>query len=155
MDDIGEVTMKKQPLTKKQREVNIREEYCVTFESRRIRDDVKAKAANLANFRDTAGMRLSVPDHLQKDFKLLMGLSYDLKQQHNDIKRNVKFDKENLNLFMDVQLRKDGDWRRIRPEQAKQAAAGRTQAKQTDTLDLPVGELRGLLGEEDNGEEDP
>ena len=49
-------------------------------ESKQIRDAVKASAANLANHRDTAGMRLHVPDHLQRDFRALMNLSFDLKK---------------------------------------------------------------------------
>ena len=155
IEDLGEVTFKKQAITKKQRDSNIRNEYCVTFENKRIRDDIKANAANLANHRDTAGMRLAVPDHLQKEFKLLMSLSYDLKQKHADLKRNIKFDETNLSLFMDVQFKRDGPWRRIRPEQAKDAAT-RKMSKQTDTQDLDPAELRDLLGRsEDEDEEDP
>ena len=73
-DELGEVAIKQQrdPRLKFQDEVTVR------FESKEIRDAVKANAANLANFRETAGMRLHLPNHLQKDFKALMGLSYDI-----------------------------------------------------------------------------
>ena len=84
---------------------------------------VKAQAPNLANYRDTAGMRLHLPNHLQKDFKALIGLSFDLKKTHKELKRNVKFDEDDLGLFMDIQLKKDGAWKRIKPDQARRALA--------------------------------
>ena len=56
-------------------------EFIVTFETKQIRDAVKAVAPNLANFRETAGMRLHIPDHLQRDFHALMNLSFDLKKK--------------------------------------------------------------------------
>ena len=52
------------------------------FETKEIRDAVKANAANLANFREMAGMRLHLPNFLQKQFKDLMALYYDLKKAH-------------------------------------------------------------------------
>ena len=149
LDDMGEVRMKKQQLTKKQRTAGVRDEYCVTFESKQVRDTIKAKAANLSEFRDSAGMRLQVPDHLQKDFKLLMGLSYDLKQIHKELKRNIKFDEDELNLFMDVQIRKDGQWKRIRPSQAKEAAARRQTNDRGDAQDFQADEIRELLQEKE------
>ena len=48
----------------------------------------------------------------------MMGLSYDMKKKNPDLKRNVKFDEDDLGLFMDVQMQRDGPWRRIKPEQA-------------------------------------
>ena len=53
-DDLGQVVISK---PKEPRNKNA-SEYIVTFESKQIRDAVKAKAANLANFREEAGMRL-------------------------------------------------------------------------------------------------
>ena len=51
----------------------------------------------------------------------MMGLSYDMKKKNPDLKRNVKFDEDDLGLFMDVQMQRDGPWRRIKPEQARRA----------------------------------
>ena len=65
-------------------------------------------------------MRLEVPDHLQKDFKLLMNLAYDMKQKIPALKRNIKFNEDDGGLFMDVQTRAEGPWRRIGTDQAKQ-----------------------------------
>ena len=85
-----------------------KEEVVVTFETKEISDAIKACASNLANYRDEAGMRLHVPDHLQKMFKLLMSLLYELKQTNSDLKRNVKFNEDNLSIFMDIQTKKGG-----------------------------------------------
>ena len=52
-------------------------------------------------------MRLHVPDHLQKWFQALMNLSYDLKKKRPDLKRNVKFDEDRLDMFMDIQIERD------------------------------------------------
>lgn len=72
----------------------------VTFEDKGIRDMIKANAHNLANYREEAGMRLHIPDHLQKTFKNLMALSYDMKKKQPELKRSVKFDEDKLNLYV-------------------------------------------------------
>ena len=56
-------------------------------------------------------MRLHVPDHLQRDFQALMNLSFDLKKRHPGLKRNIKFDEEDMGLFMDLKLGEDKDWK--------------------------------------------
>lgn len=116
-----------------QRILDKRNKYCneavIYFDDKSDRDSVKMLAVNLANYKDEeAGMNLQIPDHLQKDFKVLMNLSYDLKKKNPRLKRNVKFDEENLNLFMDLQLDRDEAWRRIRPEMARTAAKPRKNA---------------------------
>ena len=70
----------------------VKDEIIVEFETKEIRDMIKAQGPNLANFQDAVRMRLHLPNHLQKDFKSLMGLSYQLKKKHPHLKRNVKFD---------------------------------------------------------------
>ena len=121
-----------------------KDEYIVTFENKHVRDAVKASAANLANHRETAGMRLHVPDHLQKDFQALMNLSFDLKKKHPDLKRNVKFDEEDGGLFMDFKI--GADWKRVKPKQAR--AAVKERRKRTSSLNEE--DLRDLLGGDDS-----
>ena len=116
-DELGSVQLTR---TKEPRNKN-KDEYVVTFESKHIRDAVKAAAPNLANYRETAGMRLQIPAHLQRDFQALMNLSYDLKKRHPGLKRNVKFDEDDCGLFMDIKTSEDSSWRRVKPEQAKAA----------------------------------
>ena len=74
----------------------IKDEVVCEFETKEVRDMIKSHRPNLANYRDDAGMRLHLPNHLQKDFKALMSLSYGLKKRNPDLKRNVKFDETDL-----------------------------------------------------------
>ena len=113
------------------------------FEDKHIRDTIKAAASNLANFREEAGMRLHLPDHLQRDFQTLMNLSYDLKKKNPDLKRNIKFDEDDLGLFMDLKLKTEGDWKRVKPAQATAANRGRSK---NVTKEIDEEELRELLG---------
>ena len=142
-EELGQVVLSK---PKEPRNKN-KDEYIVTFESKQVRDEVKSKAANLANHRETAGMRLHVPDHLQKDFRTLMNLSYDLKQKHPALKRNVKFDEDDGGLFMDLKLSDESEWKRVKPSHA--AAANKRRKNKTRTLEED--ELKELLG---GGEEE-
>ena len=89
-------------------------------------------------------MRLELPDYLQKDFKSLMNLAYDLKSKHHDLKKNIKFDKTDLGLFMDVQIKPGDHWRRIKPEQAKKMSRSREQ----EPKGLNDSDIAGLLEEE-------
>ena len=66
-------------------------------------------------------LRLHLPNYLHKDFKAPMALSYDLKKNHADLRRNVKFDEDNMGLYMDLQLDQEGHWKRVKPDQAKKA----------------------------------
>ena len=138
-EDMGSVTIRKHV----ERKPRYQDEVFATFETKQIRDLIKLHAPNLAKFGQEAGMRLHVPDTLQKDFKALMGLSYELKRTHKDLNRSIKFDEDNLGLFMDMQLRKDGPWKRVDSEQAKQAN-GR---KSTGPDSFATAELVSLLSE--------
>ena len=136
-EEMGEVEIKQHRDPK----LKYKDETMVLFEVKEVRNAVKAQASNLANHRDKVGMRLEVPNHLQKEFKLLMNTDFDLKRKHKDMKRNVKFDEDEMNMFMDVQLRKDGAWNRIKPDQAKGAGSrlrtsGPTELKTQDIIRL-------------------
>ena len=116
-EDLGQVVLTKvrEPKNKN------KDEFVVLFESKQVRDEIKAAASNLANHRETAGMKLHVPDHLQKEFQSLMNLSYDLKKKHPALKRNIKFDEDDGGLFMDLQSEEGAEWRRVKPSQAQAA----------------------------------
>ena len=147
-DDLGEVATKphRDPRSK------IPDEIIVRFETKEIRDAaIKANASNLTNFRETNGMRLHLPNHLQKDFKSLMGLSYDLKKIHALLKRNVKFDEDELGLYMDIQLNKDAPWRRVKPEQARKALAS-AGTRKSGPAPIDDDELSDLLGSDQASE---
>ena len=142
-EELGEVTIRK---VRDPRRRN-RDEHIVTFETKQIRDAVKAAASNLANFDDAVGMRLHLPDHLQKDFHALMNLSFDLKKRNPGLKRNVKFDEEDCGLFMDFRLEDKADWKRVKPAQA---AAATKRRNKKGTQDLDAEELKSLLSGEES-----
>ena len=139
-EELGNVTITK---TKEPRNKN-KDECIVMFESKQIRDAIKAAAPNLANHRDSAGMRLHIPDHLQKEFHALMNLSFDLKKKHPLLKRNIRFDEDDGGLFMDLKLNTESDWKRVKPDQAINANKKRRQPR---TVNLDVDELQSLLGD--------
>ena len=143
-EELGHVVVKKvrDPRSK------FKDEVVVQFETKQVRDAVKAKAVNLANFRDKAGVRLELPDHLQKDFHLLMNLAYDMKQRNRDQRRNIKFDEKDAGLYMDVQVEKDGQWKRIKPVQAKGLAGRRRGGPEA----MDEEELKSLVGS-DSGDQ--
>ena len=144
---MGPVTIKRN-LEKKPRN---KDEVCVIFESKQVRDRVKVQGPNLANYRDEAGMRLQIPDNLQKDFKALMTMAYDMKRTNKDLRRNIKFDQDCLNLFMDVQTEKEGDWKRIRPQQAYNILR-RRKTDGNGPADMDDDEIRSLLGDRSDSE---
>ena len=141
-EEMGPITVKR--IFERKNKNKIKNEAIVTFESKHARDAVKAQRPNLANYREEAGMRLHVPDHLQKDFQSLMSLAFDLKKTSQDLHRNVKFDEDALNIFMDVQTAKDGGWKKIRLEQARRAIASRPRSGEPDDIDDD--KIRLLLG---------
>ena len=80
-----------------------------------------------------------------------MGLSYDIKKRHPTLKRNVKFDEDDLGLYIDIQISKDAPWKRIKPEQAKKAlAAAGTRPSGPSVYNDD--ELSGLLGQDSASE---
>ena len=142
-DELGQVDIKsnRDPKSKQRDEITVR------FETKEVRDMVRAQASNLANFPDS-GIRLHVPNHLQKDFKSLMSLSYDMKKRHLNLRRNVKFDEEDLGLCMDMQLKREGPWRRVKPSHVKQAILKSCRAEREGPQAMAVEDLIGLLEED-------
>ena len=138
-EELGTVQLKR---TREPRNKN-KDEYIITFESKQIRDAIKAAAPNLANYREEAGMKLQIPAHLQNDFHTLTNLSFDLKKHHPGLKRNVKFDEEDFGLFMDLKLDEAAEWRRVKPAQARAANKGRGKGK---LKTIEEDELQELLG---------
>lgn len=92
-------------------------------------------------------MRLHIPDHLQKTFRSLMNLSYDLKKRHPGLKHNVKFDDDTRGLYMDVQTSEGSPWRRIEADQAARAESRRTRDNSLAPSIMSQDELDGLLEE--------
>ena len=147
VNDIGQVTIKRNY----ERRPKNRDEAIVTFDSAEIRDFVKSLAPALAGKQD-AGMRLHIPDHLQKLFRSYMNLAYDLKKKHKNLKRNVKFEDETLSLYMDIQVAPEEEWKRIGKEQVQRAANSRTTSTNAPPL-LEADAIEDLLKDTTDGSE--
>ena len=121
------------------------DEVLVTFANKETRDAVKQAGVNLASHRDSAGIRIQVPGHLMSTFRAFESLAYHLKQKDGELRRVVKFDDDNLNLYMDVKL--FGSWRRILPEEATKARLANPKLRSgPDTL--TSGAISDILGQE-------
>ena len=114
LDNVGTITVRRvvEPRSK------IKDEVVVEFETAPLRDSIKALGYKLEGM--AAGIRIEVPNFLRSDFHALQNLSYKLKLTSKDMKRSLKFDDESLGMVLDIQMPGE-DWRRIRPEQARQA----------------------------------
>ena len=97
----------------------VKNEVIATFPSTGVRDMVKAAAPKLAGFGRDAGIQLHIPGYLMSNFKLLENLGYRMRAANSDVRRVIKYDDENLNLMMDVRI--DGNWRRVQPADAEAA----------------------------------
>ena len=134
-------------------------EVIALFSSVDVRDAIRGAARELAGSPE-AGMCLEVPHFLQPSLKALETVSYNLKQKHPGIRRNIKFDDGEQDLVLDFCTNPGDDdarWRRVRPDQAKilKATIGKKPGKSvevsSDELErmLDVGGIAGEDGEED------
>ena len=102
----------------------IQREFVVTFENKEERDRVRSNASKLALLpKDTAGIRLKLPDFLQSTFNVLQNAAYQIKKKNPAAKRNILFDDNNLNLALDVKVNDASEWKRILPDDARAAGA--------------------------------
>ena len=104
VQEMGEVTVR----LNKDPKAKIKCEAIATFDTKEVRDSVRCEIAPSRSFT-----------------KRLMALAYDIKKKNPDLTQNVKFDEECLGLYMDVQVERDGQWRRIVPDQARKLTVGR------------------------------
>ena len=119
----------------------------MTFESTDARDAVRAAAHNLAGHKDS-GMRLHVPGHLEPHFKILENISYVLKGKYPSLRRNIKFDEQNMDLVLDFQTEDGEQWRSVRPPQAKRYAnAPRNDDRDSSSRNCTADDLSDLLGD--------
>lgn len=100
-------------------------EALITFKEVSDRDYYFAKACNLAECRNddgtpSAGLCLDIPLFLLPTFKILNEHGYDIRNVNSrETRRYIKFDEENLSLFLEVKLPGNHKWIKIRPDQAR------------------------------------
>ena len=109
----------------------VRDEALIVFVDSKARDLVMGSAAMLAPFSDnegkpTAGMRIEVPTHLLRDFRLLFKYGQNLRARHGKgTRRHVKFDDITLGLYLNVKLPGDVSWSRVSTEVARRGLQAR------------------------------
>ena len=144
LEDVGEITVRRVPRTRLGGAPSKwQDEAVVVFRDREFRDGVRSAAFNLAG-QDEAGIRLDVPEYLMSNFKALEGVSYDLKQKHGGVKRNIRYDDEVMDLVLDFKIDEEAGWKRIRPQEARKTRSGRT--GRNDREEVSLEDLLGILG---------
>ena len=95
-----------------------------------VRDAVKSAARNLAGLGSDYGVRLELPNHLKSSMRAIQSVSYDLKMKHPQVRRNVLFDDDTMDVVLDFNLSEDQPWMRLTSEQAKKRKKKNPTAKQ-------------------------
>ena len=116
LQDAEECLVRRVPRNKS---TKIASEVVVQFPTVDLRDVVRGAAYNLAG-NPQAGIRLEIAHHLMNNFKALSHASYKLKQKYTECKRNIKYDDERCDLVLEFKTDPEAQWRRLRPEEAKQ-----------------------------------
>ena len=140
---LGDFRVERVPFGPKTRHKN---EMMVVFQSVEARDVVRSAATNLAGSGPDVGIRLEVPNHLRAAMKALQLLSYDLKGKYPNIRRNILYDDETLDLVLDFCTTPEGKWRRISSDQARHRKRNGTGAV-SGAFRLEEGELDSILGD--------
>ena len=110
----------------------VKEEALVLFNDKATRDMVLGSAAKLGRYigedgKPTAGMRIEVPAHLQRDFRILFKYGQGLRTRHGlGTRRHVKFCDDDHSLFLNVKLPGDETWGRISLQMARRGLRART-----------------------------
>ena len=134
---LGPITVSKRPGKVAAQKLEV----LVVFDSKEDRDLVKAAGVNLAG-QSNVGLLLHVPGHLLDNLHALNNVGYYIKQNNEGVRRNVKFDDENLDIFMDIKIGES--WRKITPAEAKQAAAAMPKEDRS-SRNLSVEDLSALV----------
>ena len=102
-------------------------EVLVIFKDLRQRDYVYMKSRLLAKYIDpetrkpTAGFRMEIPDYLMSTFKLLEEVGYQLRDEYGErLRKYIKYDDNNISLYMEVRFPEERRWFRMSPRAAKE-----------------------------------
>ena len=123
LSGMGEVSIKK--ISVNPNVANRRSsEAVVVFATFEVRDAVRAAAKEL-NGDQTCGIRLEIPSFLQTNLKDLEYVCHAMKQKNPNLKRNVLFDDDAMDLMLDYTLDQAAGkpWRRMKPAKAREIKA--------------------------------
>ena len=115
--DMGEISVKRVAAGPR---AKIRGEVIALFATNQVRDDVRSAARELAG--DAGfGIRLEIPASLQTNLKALESVGYNMKKKFPNLKRNIRFDDDSMDLVLHFCTDPDAmqPWRRLRPAQAR------------------------------------
>ena len=131
------------------KENKIKDEVLITFATVGERDDVRSFARNLE--RKGRGVSLEVPDHLWPSFRVLQEVGYELKQKNSQLKRNILFDDEAMDLKMDISTGQD-EWKTVLPAGARESLR-KLRPKRSGRSRVSTEELDSMLGDAERPEE--
>ena len=117
-------------------------EILAVFECKEDRDVVKAAGVNLAG-QENVGLLIHVPGHLLDNLHALNSVGYSIKQKNQGVRRAVKFDDENLDIFMDIRI--NDQWKRITLAEARQVANSIPRKQGGASRNLSVEDLSALV----------
>ena len=117
-------------------------EVLATFQDSEDRDLVKAAGPNLAG-QDNVGLMIHVPGHLLDNLHALNNVGYNIKQKNLGVRRTVKFDDDNQDIYMDIRI--NNQWKRITPAEAKQVANSIPRSSGRSSRNLSVEDLSALV----------
>ena len=103
----------------------IKEEVLVIFDTVSTRDYVFSHAKNLAKLspidRKLNGMRLDYPAHLGSDYRVLDAYGAKLRSRFGEgFRRSIKFNDDEMSLYMDICLPRKEEWIRVTAGMAKE-----------------------------------
>lgn len=101
----------------------VRDEVAVTFVDASTRDFVISHAKNLSgDSGGSVGIRLEHPDFLGEDFRVLAKFGARMRQRNGEgFKRNIKFNDDEMTLYMDIRLPGQTDWMSVSADIAREA----------------------------------
>ena len=138
IESLGDLEVNKRP----GRVAEEKKEVIVYFANSDDRDMVKAAGVNLAGT-PTAGISIHVPGFLLDNLHLLNAVGYSIKNNFDGVRRSVKFDDLNLNIFMDIKI--GSQWKRITPEEARRVSANLPQATRNNSREFSTEDLSALV----------
>ena len=108
-----------------------RKEALITFVDASTRDFVISHAKNLQTGRENQhGVRLEYPDFLGDDFRILTKFGAKMRQKMGEgFKRNVKFNDDEMSLYVDVKFPNQDEWLAVTPEVARETCREEDQRK--------------------------
>ena len=119
------------------RRTKIKDELLVTFVDVAYRDYIMSHTKNLAAFpvqEGRPGTRLDYPEFLAKDFRLLETFGARMRSRLGEgFKRCVKFDDDQMRLYLDIKLPESPEWMSITPEIAQEVKL-EDDKKKTDSI---------------------